>query len=132
MLASDPEPSSARSAYCNAAIQCGWREELVVPRHLLCSNGGAGSLFPTIIGYLNHLQLVGISIAICSATAVMLLLLPETHGPQSCNFGDRGGRRSIVVAYLFAELTISATAHLALSFPNVVRAKFRERRRPKG
>ena len=24
---------------------------------------------------------------------VMPLLLPETHGPQSCTFGDRGGRR---------------------------------------
>jgi hypothetical protein len=35
-----PERSSARSAYCNAAIQCGGREELVVSRHLLCSNGG--------------------------------------------------------------------------------------------
>ena len=77
-----------------------------------------------MVGYLSHLQSLGISIAICSATAfglmiVMLLLLPETHGPQSCNFGDRGGRRSIVVACLFAELTISATAHLALSFLNV-------------
>ena len=77
-----------------------------------------------MVGYLNHLQSLGISIAICSATAfglmiVMLLLLPETHGPQFCNVGGRGGRRSIVVAYLFAELTISATAHPALSFLNV-------------
>ncbi len=37
-----------------------------------------------MVGYLNHLQSLGISIAICSATAfglmvVMLLLLPEAH-----------------------------------------------------
>ena len=49
--------------------------------------------------------------------------------PQACNFGDRGGRRSIVVACLFAELTISATADLALLFLNVVPATFREWRR---
>jgi len=39
-LARDPERSSAMSAYRNAAIQCGGREELVVSRHLLCPNGG--------------------------------------------------------------------------------------------
>ncbi len=52
-----------------------------------CYNAGraAGSLFPTMVGYLSQVQSLGISIAICSATAfglmiVMLLLLPETHG----------------------------------------------------
>ena len=44
-----------------------------------------GSLFPTMVGYLSQVQSLGISIAICSATAfglmlVTLLLLPETHG----------------------------------------------------
>lgn len=34
---------------------------------------------------------------------VMLLLLPETHRPQSRNFEDGGGQRSIIVACLFAE-----------------------------
>ena len=89
------------------------------------------------VGYLSQVQSLGISIAICSATAfglmiVMPLLLPETHGPQSCNFGDRGDRILTVVACLFAELTISATADLALSFLNVVAATFREWRRPTG
>ena len=48
-----------------------------------CYNAGraAGSLFPTMVGYLSQVQSLGISIAICSATAfglmiVMLLLLP--------------------------------------------------------
>jgi hypothetical protein len=45
----------------------------------------AGSLFPTMVGYLRQAQSLGISIAICSATAfglmiVTLRLLPETHG----------------------------------------------------
>src|SRR5262249_3217890 len=52
--------------------------------------------------------------------------------PQSCNFGGRDGRRLTVVAYLFAELTISATDHLALSFLNVLPATFRKWRRPTG
>ena len=104
-----------------------------------CYNAGraAGSLFPTMVGYLSQVQSLGISIAICSATAfglmiVTLLLLPQTHGRSLATFGDRGGRRSIVVACLFAELTISATADLALSFLNVVPATFREWRRPTG
>ena len=51
-----------------------------------CYNAGraAGSLFPTMVGYLNQVQSRGISIAICSAAAfglmsLMLLLLPQTH-----------------------------------------------------
>ena len=43
-----------------------------------------GSLFPTMVGYLSQVQSLGISIAICSATAfglmIVMLLLPETHG----------------------------------------------------
>jgi hypothetical protein len=89
------------------------------------------------VGYLSQVQSLGISIAICSAPAfglmiVMPLLLPETYGPQSCNFGDRVDRILTVVACLFAELTISATTHLALSFPNIVPATFRDWRRPTG
>src|SRR5262249_11231374 len=104
-----------------------------------CYNAGraAGSLFPTMVGYLSQGQSLGISIAICSATAfglmiVMLLLLRETHGRSLATFGDRGGRLLIVVACLIPELTISATADLALSFLNVVPATFREWRRPTG
>jgi fucose permease len=47
-----------------------------------CYNAGraAGSLFPTMVGYLSQV----LSIAICSATAfglmIVMLLLPETHG----------------------------------------------------
>ena len=43
--------------------------------------------------------------------------------PQSCTFGDCGGRRSIVVVCLFAESTISATTHPARSFLNVFRPR---------
>jgi hypothetical protein len=46
--------------------------------------------------------------------------------PQSCNFGDCGDQILTVVACLFAELTISATADLTLSFLNVVPAAFSE------
>ena len=104
-----------------------------------CYNAGraAGSLFPTMVGYLSQVQSLGISIAICSATAfglmiVTLLLLPETHGRSLATLETAGGRRSIVVACLFAELTISAMADLALSFLTVVPATFREWRRPSG
>jgi sugar phosphate permease len=52
-----------------------------------CYNAGRalGSLFPTLVGFLSQVMALGVSIAICSATAfgimlVMLLLLPETRG----------------------------------------------------
>jgi len=84
----------------------------------------------TMVGYL---QSLGLSIAICSATAfglmiVMLQLLPETHGRRLATLD----RILTVVACLFVELTISAKADLALSFPNVVPGTFREWRRPTG
>src|SRR5262245_37874969 len=47
---------------------------------------------------------------------ILLLLLPEAPPWKSCDFGDLGDRRPIVVACLISELTISATADLALSF----------------
>ena len=90
-----------------------------------------------MVGYLSQVQSLGISIAICSATAfglmiVTLLLLPETHGRSLATLETAAAGDSIVVACLFAELTISATAHLALSFLNVVAATFGEWRRPTG
>ena len=72
-----------------------------------CYNAGraAGSLFPTMVGYLNQVQSLGISIAICSATAfglmiVMLLLLPETHGRSLATLETAAaGDRSLSHAY---------------------------------
>jgi len=102
-----------------------------------CYNAGraAGSLFPTMVGYLSQVQ----SLGICDLQRHRLRA-DDRHAaavagnawPQSCNFGDRGGRRSIVVACLFAKLTISAMADLALSFLTVVPATFPEWRRPSG
>ena len=68
-----------------------------------CYNAGraAGSLFPAMVGYLSQVQSLGISIAICSATAfglmtVMLLLLPETHGRNLATLETAGaGDRSL-------------------------------------
>ena len=76
-------------------------------------------------------------LAICSATPfgrmiVMLLLLPEAHGRSLATLETAAaGHRSLSHAY-FTELTISATADLALSFLSVVAATFREWRRPTG
>ncbi|HEX3863828.1 MAG TPA: MFS transporter [Stellaceae bacterium] len=44
-----------------------------------------GSFFPTLVGFLSQVMPLGVSIAVCSATAfgimiLMLLLLPETRG----------------------------------------------------
>jgi hypothetical protein len=66
-------------------------------------------------------------LAICSPTAfglmiVMVLQLPENAWPQSC-FEDCGDRMLTVVAGLFADLTISATADFTLSFLNVFRRR---------
>jgi MFS family permease len=72
-----------------------------------CYNAGraAGSLFPTMVGYLSQVQSLGISIAICSATAfglmiVTLLLLPETHGRSLATLETvAAGDRSLSHAY---------------------------------
>ena len=72
-----------------------------------CYNAGraAGSLFPTMVGYLSQVQSLGITIAICSATAfglmiVMLLLLPETHGRSLATLETAAaGGRSLSHAY---------------------------------
>ena len=86
------------------------------------------------LGYLSQVQSLGISIAICSATAfglmiITLLLLPETHGRSlATSETAAAGDRSLSHAY-FMELTISATDHLALSFLLVVPARFRVWRR---
>ena len=52
-----------------------------------CYNAGRalGSVFPTLVGFMSQTMSLGLSIAICSATAFgimifMLLLLPETRG----------------------------------------------------
>ena len=57
-----------------------------------------------MVGNLNHLLSLGISIAICSATAfglmiVMLLLLPETHGRSLATLETADGDRSLSHAY---------------------------------
>ena len=63
------------------------------------------SLFPTMVGYLSQVQSLGISIAICSATAfglmlVTLLLLPETHGRSLATLETAAaGERSFSHAY---------------------------------
>jgi hypothetical protein len=57
---------------------------------------------------------------------VMLLLLPEAHRRGLATL------ETAAAAYLFAELTISATDHLALSFLNVLPTTFGEWRRPTG
>ena len=58
-----------------------------------------------MVGYLNHLQSLGISIAICNATTfglmiVTLLLLPETHGRSLATLEiAAAGDRSLSHAY---------------------------------
>src|SRR5262245_4719018 len=89
----------------------------------------AGSLFPTMVGYLSDRDLQRHRLRADDRHAAAVA---GNAWPQSCNFGDRGGRSSIVIACLFAELTISAAADLALSFLNVVPATFSEWRRPTG
>jgi len=90
-----------------------------------------------MVGYLSQVQALGISIAICSATAfglmiVMLLLLPETRGRSLATLETAAaGDRSLSHAYS-RNLMVSATADLALSFLNVVPATFLEWRRPTG
>jgi hypothetical protein len=65
-------------------------------------------------------------LAICSAAAFGLMTVRQTTLETAA-----AGDRSLSHAY-FAELTISAPAHLALSFLNGVAATSREWRRPTG
>src|SRR6185295_13261040 len=125
----DPEPSSAGSAYCNAAIQCGGREEPVVPRHLLCSNAGGRLAVsgdgrvsePSAVAwhFVRDLQRHRLraddrhAVAVTGNSWAAVLQLLETAA---------AGDRSLSHAYS-QELTISATAHLALSFLTLFRRR---------